>query len=116
MKEYRLEFRSLDAPPVIVPSITVEVYLAVGKEQAERLRIRREIEPELPDAHSVYHRVWDLPKEWVGEEGYSWEWRIPKERVGEAMTVLYPDGTDFPYGQALDMIEGDDFYLIAWDD
>ena len=39
MKEYELEFRPLDAPPIIVPSITVEVYLAVGKEQAERLKV-----------------------------------------------------------------------------
>ncbi len=68
-REYKLEFRPLGAPPIIVPSITVEVYLAVGKEQAERLRIRREIEPELPYAHDAYHNVWDLPKEWLVKEG-----------------------------------------------
>lgn len=115
-REYKLEFRPLGAPPIIVPSITVEVYLAVGKEQAERLRIRREIEPELSYAHDAYHNVWDLPKEWLVKEGYSSEWRIPKYRIEDAMAVLYPKGTDYPYKQALDMIEVDHFYLIAWDD
>ena len=114
-REYKLEFRPLDAPPVSVPFITVEVYLAVGKEQAERMKIRREIQPELPGMR-VYDRVWDLPKEWLAEEGYCSEWRIPKDRIEEAMAVLYPEGTDYPFKQALDMIEGDHFFLIAWDD
>ena len=115
-KEYKLEFRPLDAPPIIVPSITVEVYLAVGREQAERLKIRREIEPELPDAHRVYDNVWDLPKEWSVKGKYWWEWKIPKDRIEDAMAILYPNGADYPYMQALDMIEGDHFYLIVWDD
>ncbi len=116
MKEYKLEFRPLDAPPVIVPSISVEAYLAVGKEQAERMRIRREIESELPDARDVYFRTRDLPKEWLVKKGYSSEWSIPKDRAGEAMAILYPDGTDYPFPRALDMIEGDRFYPITWDD
>ena len=40
-------------------------------------------------------------------------------KAGKAMTIyrdLGLDKTDYPYKEALDMIDGDFFWIIAWDD
>ena len=60
-KKNGLYFRKANAKPIVVPSYSVETYFAVSEEQAERERIKRCIEPELPDNHHVYSEMHGLP-------------------------------------------------------
>ena len=41
---------------------------------------------------------------------------IRKELAEDVVKRLGLDKTDYPYKEALDMIDGDFFWIIAWDD
>ena len=43
-------------------------------------------------------------------------WKIPKDRIEEIARLLRLDKSDYPYMSALEMIDGDFFWIIAWDD
>ena len=43
-------------------------------------------------------------------------WKIRKDRIEEIARNLHLDKTDYPYKTALEMIDGDYFWIIAWDD
>lgn len=119
MKEIRLTLRDADAPPVPVPSYSVETYFALGEEQAERAHVKRCIEPELPDHRRVYSAMHSLPDSLYEsrEYGPGWtEWKIRKNRIEEVAAFIGLSGTSYPYRDALDMIEGAFFWIIAWDD
>ena len=118
-KEYKLALRAVDAPPVVVPSYSVEVYFALSEEQAEKERVDRCIWPELPDAHHAYSAAHNLPERLYEDKEYgtiSTTWKIRKENAEEVVALLGLDQTAYPYHEALDMIEGEYFWIIAWDD
>ena len=118
-REYKLTLRAADAPPIMVLSYSVEVYFALSEEQAERERVGRCIRPELPDAHHAYSAAHDLPGRLYEEKEYgliSTAWKIRKENAEEVAVLLGLDRSDYPYHEALDMIEGEYFWIVAWDD
>lgn len=117
--KYILTLRAADAPPIVVPSYSVEVYFALSEEQAERERVERCIRPELPDAHHAYSAAHDLPERLYEKKEYgviSTAWKIRKENAEEVAALLGLDRSDYPYHEALDMIEGEYFWIVAWDD
>ena len=119
MKDYTLRLRKIDAPPIVVPSYTVETYFAISEEQADKLQTRRCIDPELPNAHDVYSKMHDLPEtlyESKVHDGLETIWKIRKEKAEEVVQILGIDKSDYPYREALDFIEGDYFWIITWDD
>ena len=114
-----LYFRDADAPPIVVPSYSVETYFAVSEEQAEKEHIKRCIHPELPNNHYVYSEMHSLPDSlYESKDCYEGEtiWKIPKDRIEEIARLLRLDKSDYPYMSALEMIDGDFFWIIAWDD
>ena len=119
MGEYKLRLKKESDPPVVVPWYSVETYFAIGEEQADRMGLKRCIEPELPDNHFVYSAMHDLPETmYESMERYdgSNEWKIRKDRLEEIAHYLRLDKAGFPYHEAMDMIEGDFFWIITWDD
>lgn len=119
MGEYKLHLTDIDAPPIIVPGISVETYFALGEEQAGREHVRRCINPQLPDNHHVYSVMHDLPESMYESKEFTYSstiWKIKKENSDEIVQRLGLKDSDYPYEQALDMIEGDYFWIIAWDD
>ena len=118
-KKNGLYFRKANAKPIVVPSYSVETYFAVSEEQAERENIKRCICPELPDNHHVYSKMLDLPDDLYESKEYtmgSTIWKIRKDRIEEIAEILRLDKTNYPYMTALEMIDGDFFWIIAWDD
>ena len=118
-KKNGLYFRKANAKPIVVPSYSVETYFAVSEEQAERENIKRCICPELPDNHNVYSTMLDLPDDLYESKEYtmgSTIWKIRKDRIEEIAEILRLDKTNYPYMTALEMIDGDYFWIIAWDD
>jgi hypothetical protein len=119
MRDYHLKLRDADAPPIIVPSYSVETYFALGEEQAEKEHVKRCISPELPDNHHVYSVMHSLPERLYESKERDWGstiWKIRKELAEDVVKRLGLDKTDYPYKEALDMIDGDFFWIIAWDD
>lgn len=114
-----LYFRDADAPPIVVPSYSVVTYFSVSEEQAEKEHIKRCIHPELPNNHYVYSEMHSLPDSlYESKDCYEGEtiWKIPKDRIEEIARLLRLDKSDYPYMSALEMIDGDFFWIIAWDD
>ena len=70
MKDYTLYLRDLDAPPIIVPSYSVETYFAISEEQANRMHVGRCINPELPNASHVYSQMHSLPENLYESKDY----------------------------------------------
>lgn len=119
MSECKLKLKSINALPVIVPSYSVETYFAIGEEQAKRDGLERCIHPELPDHHHVYSAMHNMPDTLYEErvfEGGSTVWKFRKDRIEEVMEFIGIGKKSYPYEQALDMIEGEFFWIIAWDD
>ena len=118
-KKNGLYFRKANAKATIVPSYSVETYFAVSEEQAKRKRIKRCICPELPDHHLVYSEMHSLSENlYESKERYAGKtvWKIRKDRIEEIAEILYLNKTDYPYMTAIEMIDGDYFWIIAWDD
>ena len=118
-KKKELYLRKANAKPIVVPSYSVETYFAVSEEQAERENIKRCINPELPDNHHVYSAMHKLPDSLYESKEFtlgSTIWKIRKDRIEEIARILHLDETDYPYMTALEMIDGDYFWIIAWDD
>ena len=119
MKTYELKLRDVDAPPIVVPSYSVETYFALGEEQAEKQRVRRCIYPELPDGHRVYSAMHSLPESMYRSKEYdrgATIWEIEKSRIEEFADCIGLNKTAYPYREALEMIQGEHFWIIAWDD
>ena len=118
-KEDRLYLFDADMPKIVVPSYSVETYFAIGEEQAIGAHVRRCIQPELPDGHRIYSAMHSLPEDLYESKEHDWgstTWKFRKERAEEIVKILGLDKTDYPYREALDMIDGDFFWIIAWDD
>ncbi len=118
-REYKLKLVDADAPPVMVLSYSVEVYFALGEEQAEREHVKRCIQPDLPDHFDVYMAMHHLPETLYETKTYragSTVWKIKKEKIEEVVAFIGLNKSDYPYHEALDMIEGEYFWIIAWDD
>ena len=119
MKEYKLLLRDADAPPIIVSSYSVEIYFALGEKQAEKEHVKRCIHPELPDSHGIYTALHSMPESLYESKELnlgSTVWKIAKNRVEEFTQYIELDKTSYPYMDALKMIEGEYFWIIAWDD
>ena len=119
MKKTRLMILDADAPSIIVPSYSVETYFALGEEQAKKKHVHRCIHPELPDHHRVYFAMHSLSKTLYEsmERGSIWtEWKFQKDRIEEVAAFIGLSETAYPYRDALDMIDGEYFWIIAWDD
>lgn len=119
MKSYKLYLKDKDTPAVVVSSYSVETYFAMSTEQAEREHVKRCIYPELPDNHHVYSAMHDLPKDlYVNKErsGLLTIWKIKKDNIEEIAKLLRLDQNEYPYMEAMNMIEGSYFWIHAWDD
>ena len=118
-KNYKLHFVDAKAKSITVHSYSVETYFAVGEEQAEREHIKRCIQPELPDNHHVYSAMFDLTEDLYESKEFDIGrtiWKIRKDRIDEVARLLRLDQEGYPYMSALEMIEGDYFWVISWDD
>lgn len=117
--KYNLHFDDKDDPSAVVSSYSVETYFAVSEEQAKKKHIKRCIKPELPDNHKVYSEMHALPDNLYEskdrDDGVT-IWKIKKERIEEIAMILCLNEENYPYMSALKMIEGDYFWIIAWDD
>jgi len=120
MEDYTLYLRDIDAPPIIVTAFPYEVHFAISEEPAERMHVLRCIEPELPDLqHQVRIKVHSLPEELYeskDHEGLVTTWKIRKENAEIVIRYLGIDKSDYPYEEALEIIEGDYFWIESWDD
>ena len=118
-REYKLKLVDADAPPVMVLSYSVEVYFALGEEQAEREHVKRCMQPEFPDNHHAYSAMHSLPESLYAEKEYARGatiWKISKGKAEEIADLLGLKKSNYPYHEALDMIEGEYFWIIACDD
>ena len=119
MREYKLKLRDIDAPPIVVLYYSVETYFAISEEQAERNHVGRCIHPDLPNHHKVYSAMHHLGESFYEEkeryEGLT-VWKIQKKNWKDIIKILGLEKTDYPYRQALNMIEGEYFWIFAYDD
>ena len=119
MREYKLKLRKIDAKPIVVPYYSVETYFAISEEQAERKHVGRCIYPDLPNHHKVYSAMHDLEEALYEEKeryGGVTIWKIHKKNQKDIIKILGLEETDYPYSKALNMIEGDYFWIFAYDD
>ncbi len=119
MREYSLKLRDADVPSITVSAYSVETYFAISEKQAKKEHVKRCICPELPDSHYVYSAIHSLPENLYESKEHKWGstiWKIRKELADDVVKLLGLDKTDYPYKDALDMIAGDFFWIIAWDD
>ena len=118
-REYKLKIVDANKPAVMVPSYSVETYFAFSPEQAKKMHVKQCIEPELPDHHHAYDIMHSLPES-MYESKDRWfpmtEWKIKKERMEELAQLLDLDKYGYPYREAIDMMEGDCFWVITYDD
>ena len=71
------------------------------------------------DNHHVYSAMHKLPDSLYESKEFtmgSTIWKIRKDRIEEIARILHLDKADYPYMTALEMIDGDYFWIIAWDD
>ena len=120
MEDYTLYLRDIDAPPIIVTAFPYEVHFAMSEEQAQRLHVFRCIEPELPNFQcQVSINVHSLPEELYESkehDGLVTTWKIRKENAEKVVQSLGIDKSDYPYEEALEIIEGDYFWIMSFDD
>ena len=118
-REYKLKVVDADKPAIIVPSYSVETYFAFSPEQAKKMHVKQCIQPELPDHHHAYHVMHSLQESFYESKerwGIETEWKIKKERMEELAQLLDLDKYGYPYKEVIDMIEGDYFWVISYDD
>ena len=116
---------SKNEPPVILDDEYldkfwhVESYFAISREQAEKSNLLPCIHPQLPDYFSTWSALQNLPKDLYDEvtkEGLHLYYKIHKSKLDNLIKYLYPNGTEYPYKDILDIVVGDYFYVYVFSD
>ncbi|MDA3047286.1 hypothetical protein [Campylobacter sp. JMF_08 NE1] len=112
---------SKDTPPVEIKEefYHVESYFAMSETQADKSNLRSCIQPQLPNYGRTWRALQNLPKNLYDEvtkiAGIHLLYKIHKSKLDDLIAYLYPEGTDYPYKDILDIVVGDYFYVYSFD-
>ncbi|MDA3077098.1 hypothetical protein OFO12_06975 [Campylobacter sp. JMF_04 NA10] len=121
----RLYLKSKNEPPIKLDDEYldefwhVESYFAISEQQAEKSNLLECIHPQLPNYLSTWSALQKLPKDLYDEVtkiDIHLHYKIHKSKLDDFIAYLYPNGTDYPYKDILDIIVGDYFYVYAFAD
>lgn len=100
--------------------LMIEVYLAMGEEQAEREHRAVCLEPPLPDSSRIYLDEMDrIPEKLCISKTSGWEKEvcIKKEDIAQVLSIWYPNGIDDGnWRELVEKIEGDHVWIIGFGD
>ena len=95
----------------------VTVCIAMSEEQAQRENCTQCFS-DFPDASRIYLEMDAVPADLCLERETGWEKKLCLKKVDftRLISLWYPDGVDWDWKQALDRIDGDTVWIIAFGD